>query len=125
MSAEQRDHAADMQDRAAMYWGDAVTSGRTIQAAEVRDRPPGPRRYWTVEGLEAVVTSVGANGRLQGHVPGHLAETSWDRNGHSSQARNFDLHIQHSLDQAAAQDVTAGHRRQATVDKDQGGGLDR
>jgi len=124
MSAEQRDHAAEMQDRAAAYWRQAVASGRTVQAGEARARPPGPRRYWTVEGHEAVVTSVEADGRLHGHVPGHLAETSWDRDGHSSQARNFDLHIQRSLDQGVAQDVTAGHHRQASLDKDQGGGLD-
>ena len=124
MSAEQRDHTADMQYRAAAYWSQAVASGRTIQATEAHARPPGPRRYWTVQGHEAVVTSIEVDGRLHDHVPGHLAETSWDRDGHSSQARNFDLHIQHSLDQGAAQDVTAGHHRQASLDKDQGGGLD-
>ena len=116
MSHELRDHAAQMHDRADAYWGGAVASGRAVQASEAGARPPEPRGYRTVEGHDAVVTSIGTDGRLHGHVPGHFAATSWHRDGRHDRARNFDLDINRSLDQTATQDAAAGRHAEATAE---------
>lgn len=45
----------------------------------------------TASGEEAIVTSIGIDGRLHGHVPGHFTSTWWYPDGRHNLFRNFDL----------------------------------
>ena len=48
-------------------------------------------RHVIASGEEAIVTSIGIDGRLHGHVPGHFTSTWWHPNGRHNLFRNFDL----------------------------------
>jgi len=124
MSGEHRDRAAEMQDQAETYWGKAVASGRTVRAREPHTRPPEPHRYRTVEGHEAVVTSVGTDGRLHGHVPGQFTATWWHPDGRHNLARNFDLAVDRSMEQMAAQDPAARPGSQARTEQSEESGIE-
>jgi len=119
MSGDHRDQAAEMQDQAETYWGKAVASGRTVQAGEHHTRPAEPRRYRTVEGHEAVVTSIGTDGRLHGYAPGQFTATWWHPDGRHNLARNFDLQVDHSLDATATQDPAARPGSQTGTEQSQ------
>jgi len=51
----------------------------------------GRGRQKTAGNHDAIVTSVGADGRLHGHVPGHFTATWWHADGRHNLYRNFDL----------------------------------
>ncbi|MGH7086769.1 MAG: hypothetical protein ACREFN_17460 [Acetobacteraceae bacterium] len=51
----------------------------------------GVGRHTTANGGEAIVTSIGIDGRLHGDVPRHFTATWWHPNGRHNLCRHFDL----------------------------------
>ncbi|MGH7087045.1 MAG: hypothetical protein ACREFN_18905, partial [Acetobacteraceae bacterium] len=51
----------------------------------------GVGRHTTASGEEAIVTSIGTDGRLYGYVPRHFTATWWHPDGRHNLFRNFDL----------------------------------
>ncbi len=51
----------------------------------------GVGQYTTASGEEAIVTSIGIDSRLHGHVPRHFTSTWWHPDGRHNLFRSFDL----------------------------------
>ena len=63
-----------------------MTGKRSDDMPEVSIGP-----HTTTSGEKAIITSIGADSRLHGYVPGHLTSTWWHPSGRHNLFRNFDL----------------------------------